>query len=46
METRMLPTGLYEQIISKALDRELAQSDKRSQTVRIDEAEAAKANKT
>ncbi|MDO4853435.1 MAG: NgoFVII family restriction endonuclease, partial [Clostridia bacterium] len=38
----MLPTGLYEQIISKALDRELAISGKRSQTARIDEAEAAK----
>lgn len=38
----MLPTGLYEQIISKALDRELAISDKRSQTAPIDDAEAAK----
>ena len=42
VETLMLPTGLYEQIISKALDRELAISDKRSKTAPIDEAEAAK----
>ena len=35
----MLPTGLYEQIISKALDRELAISDKRSHTAPIDDAE-------
>ena len=38
----MLPTGLYEQIINKALDAELAKTDKLSQTARIDEAEAAK----
>ena len=38
----MLPTGLYEQIINKALDTELAKTDKLSQTARIDEAEAAK----
>ncbi|MBQ1685372.1 MAG: DUF3427 domain-containing protein, partial [Clostridia bacterium] len=38
----MIPTGLYEQIISKALENELANSDKLSQVARIDEAEAAK----
>ena len=38
----MLPTGLYEQIINKALDAELAKTNKLSQTARIDEAEAAK----
>ncbi len=38
----MLLTGLYEQIINKALDAELAKTDKLSQTARIDEAEAAK----
>ena len=38
----MLPTGLYEQIINKALDAELAKTDKLSQTARIDETEAAK----
>ena len=38
----MLPTGLYEQIINKTLDAELAKTDKLSETVRIDEAEAAK----
>ena len=38
----MLPTGLYEQIINKALDAELAKTDKLSETARIDEAEAAK----
>ena len=38
----MLPTGLYEQIINKALDAELAKTGKLSQTARIDEAEAAK----
>ena len=38
----MLPTGLYEQIINRALDAELAKTDKLSQTARIDEAEAAK----
>ena len=38
----MLLPGLYEQIINKALDAELAKTDKLSQTTRIDEAEAAK----
>ena len=38
----MLPSGLYEQIINKALDAELAETDKLSETARIDEAEAAK----
>ena len=38
----MLLPGLYEQIINKALDAELAKTDKLSQTARIDEAEAAK----
>ena len=38
----MLNTGLYEQIINRALDAELAETDKLSETVRIDEAEAAK----
>lgn len=39
----MLYDGLYEQIISKALDRELAISVKRSQTAPINKAETAKA---
>ena len=34
--------GIYEQIISKALDEELAKTDKLSQTAPIDSAEAAK----
>ncbi len=38
----MLPNGLYEQIINKALDAELAATDKLSQTAPIDSAEAAK----
>ncbi|WP_298069382.1 DEAD/DEAH box helicase [uncultured Mailhella sp.] len=38
----MLHKGLYEQIINKGLDAELAQTDKLSKTERIDEAEAAK----
>lgn len=38
----MLIDGLYEQIINKGLDAELAQSDKLSQTAPIDSAEAAK----
>ena len=38
----MLPNGLYEQIINKGLDAELAATDKLSQTAPIDSAEAAK----
>lgn len=38
----MLTNGLYEQIINKALDAELASTDKLSQASPIDEAEAAK----
>ena len=38
----MLPNGLYEQIINKALDAELAATDKLSQTAPIDSAEASK----
>lgn len=38
----MLHDGLYEQVINTALDRELAQTDKLSQTAPIDGAEAAK----
>lgn len=39
----MLPTGLYEQIISRTLGKELdAEVDKLSQTAPIDEAEASK----
>ncbi len=38
----MLHNGLYEQIINKGLDAELAQTDKLSRTEPIDEAEAAK----
>lgn len=38
----MLTNGLYEQIINKAIESELATTDKLSQTAPIDEAEAAK----
>ena len=38
----MLQPGLYEQVINTALDQELAQTDKLSQTAPIDPAEAAK----
>lgn len=38
----MLHDGLYEQIINKGLDTELAASDKLSQTMPIDSAEASK----
>jgi len=38
----MLHDGLYEQVINKALDTELAGMDKLSQTVSIDTAEASK----
>ena len=38
----MLNDGLYEQVISKELDSELASSDKLSQTAPIDSAEASK----
>ena len=38
----MLHNGIYEQVINKALDRELATTDKLSQTAPIDAAEAAK----
>ena len=38
----MLHSGLYEQIINKAIDTELASTDKLSQTAPIDTAEASK----
>ena len=38
----ILHNGIYEQVINKALDRELAATDKFSQTAPIDAAEAAK----
>ena len=38
----MLHDGLYEQIINKALDTELATTDKLNQTAPIDVAEASK----
>ena len=38
----MLHDGLYEQVISKGLDTELASTDKLSQTAPIDTAEASK----
>ena len=38
----MLPNGLYEQVINKALDTELAETDRLSQTAPIDSAEASK----
>ena len=38
----MLHDGLYEQVISKGLDHELAGTDKLSQTAPIDTAEASK----
>ena len=38
----MLIDGLYEQVINKALEEEIASTDKLSQTVPIDEAEASK----
>ncbi len=38
----MLHNGIYEQVINKSLDRELAATDKLSQTAPIDAAEAAK----
>ena len=38
----MLHNGLYEQIINKALEKELSATDKLSQTASIDTAEAAK----
>ena len=38
----MLHDGLYEQVISKELDSELASTDKLSQTAPIDSAEASK----
>ena len=38
----MLANGLYEQIINKHLDTELASTDKLSQTAPIDTAEAPK----
>ena len=38
----MLHDGLYEQVINKGLDTELANADKLSQTVPIDTAEASK----
>ncbi len=38
----MLHDGLYEQVINKALDRELAVTDKLAQTSPIDEGESSK----
>ena len=38
----MLHDGLYEQVINKGLDSELAGADKLSQTAPIDTAEASK----
>ena len=38
----MLKDGLYEQVINKSLDNELAETDKLIQTAAIDPAEAAK----
>ena len=38
----MLKNGLYEQVINKSLDKELAETDKLIQTAAIDPAEAAK----
>ena len=38
----MLHDGLYEQVINKGLDTELATTDKLSQTAPIDTAEASK----
>ena len=38
----MLHNGLYEQVINKGLDTELASTDKLSQTASIDTAEASK----
>ena len=38
----MLPNGLYEQVINKSLDAELATTDKLVETAAIDGAEAAK----
>ena len=38
----MLHDGLYEQVINKRLDSELANEDKLSQTAPIDTAEASK----
>ena len=38
----MLPNGLYEQVINKSLDAELAGTDKVVETASIDGAEAAK----
>lgn len=38
----MLHDGLYEQIINKGLETELASTDKRSTTAPIDRAEASK----
>ena len=38
----MLHDGLYEQVINKGLDSELANADKLSQTAPIDTAEASK----
>ena len=41
-EPNMLHPGLYEQIISKAMERALSSTDRRSQTAPIDPAEASK----
>ena len=42
----MLHDGLYEQVINKGLDAELAELDKLTQTAPIDTAEASKAPST
>ena len=41
-ETFMLPNGLYEQVISKAIEEELSKGDKISRTEKIDAAESPK----
>ena len=38
----MLPNGLYEQVINKAIETELAKGDKISRTEKIDDAESSK----
>ena len=38
----MLPNGLYEQVINKAIEEELSKGDKISRTVKIDTAESSK----
>lgn len=38
----MLPNGLYEQVINKAIEEELSKGDKISRTEKIDAAESSK----